>query len=373
MKRVLVSLVAAGALLGQLGAVEIYKDGDKSFGVFGVAKALLGYGFNNGNAGTHQGEFISGIQGNSRIGINFKVGNLFGAGLIGLGESTLYGAGGNTGFRHLYAGYDFGDAGKLTAGKKGLVTSMGGFSSTIFNTDAGLKGFGGLMPETRRLQIEYAVAGISFAISENDFGGGGSNTKRGYEVPRFSLGYEYKDSSIRAKVVASYAHKRVSTTSGGVTDNTKNAVYIGAGVRPVFGDSYMSVLLGYGYNAEKINEVSIATPILNEGFQNITISKAARKSTDTNLATIALEYGVNLTNDFAVKIGGGYQYAKAKNENLNTHSYSAFVQLPYKVGGGFSIIPEVGYVGTTTAPLVKKAKTDNVGNVLAAVQVSLAF
>ena len=54
MKRVLISAVAAGALLGQLNAFEVYKDGDKSFGVFGVANALVGYGlnFNNSMNGT---------------------------------------------------------------------------------------------------------------------------------------------------------------------------------------------------------------------------------------------------------------------------------------------------------------------------------
>ena len=46
MKRVLISAVAAGALLGQLNAFEVYKNGDKSFGVFGSARALLGYGLN---------------------------------------------------------------------------------------------------------------------------------------------------------------------------------------------------------------------------------------------------------------------------------------------------------------------------------------
>lgn len=388
MKRVLISAVAAGALLGQLNAFEVYKDGDKSFGVFGSARALLGYGLNitNGmydgkitkNSKKTNGEFISGIQDNSRIGINFTVGKVFGAALIGVGESTLYGAGGNTGFRQLYAGYDFGDAGKLLAGKVELVTSMGGFSSDTWNTDNGLNGFGGKGQSTRRLQIAYSVAGLTFSISENDFGGGKDNNGVGYEVPRFSVGYEYKDSSIRAKVAATYAYRRFATrvvnnntTSEG---NTKNAFLVTAGVRPTFGDSYVAALLTYGYNAEKLGEILIATPTLKAGFQNVGVTSSVRGSNNTNIAALALEYGMNLTNDLALKIGAGYQYFHNQGDNADIHSYAGFVQLPYKVGAGFNIIPQVGYIGTTEATkYAGKWGAVNAGNFLATVQFALNF
>lgn len=391
MKRVLISAVAAGALLGQLNAFEVYKNGDKSFGVFGSARALLGYGLNitNGmydgkitkNSTKTNGEFLAGIQGNSRIGINFTVGKVFGAALIGVGESTLYGAGGNTGFRQLYAGYDFGDAGKLLAGKVELITSMGGFSSDTWNTDDGLNGFGGKGQSTRRLQIAYSVAGLTFSISENDFGGrtggraitSGNTTTvqgRGYEVPRFSLGYEYKDSDIRAKVAASYAYKNDTAA-----DTAKNAFLVTAGIRPTFGDSYVAALLTYGYNAEKLGEINIATPKLSAGFQNVGVtSKPVRGTNNTNIAALALEYGMNLTNDLALKIGAGYQYAHNQGDSADIHSYAGFVQLPYKVGAGFNIIPQVGYMGTTEATKATgKWGVVNTGNFLATVQFSLNF
>lgn len=390
MKRVLISAVAAGALLGQLNAFEVYKDGDKSFGVFGSARALLGYGLNitNGmydgkitkNSTKTNGEFLAGIQGNSRIGINFTVGKVFGAALIGVGESTLYGAGGNTGFRQLYAGYDFGDAGKLLAGKVELITSMGGFSSDTWNTDNGLNGFGGKGQSTRRLQIAYSVAGLTFSISENDFGGrtggraitSGNTTTvqgRGYEVPRFSLGYEYKDSDIRAKVAASYAYKNDTAA-----DTAKNAFLVTAGVRPTFGDSYVAALLTYGYNAEKLGEILIATPTLKAGFQNVGVTSSVRGTSNTNIAALALEYGINLTNDLALKIGAGYQYFHNQGDNGDKHSYAGFVQLPYKVGAGFNIIPQVGYMGTTEATKATgKWGAVNIGNFLATVQFALNF
>lgn len=365
MKRVLISAVAAGALLGQLHAVEVYKDGDKSFGVFGTARAILGYGGNTSNTKGYNGEFIAGIQGNSRIGVNFTVGNLFGAALLGVGEATLRGVAGNSGFRQIYAGYKFGDAGQILAGKNELVTSMGGFSSDTWNVDSGLAGFGGAATSTRRFQIAYSVAGLTFSISENDFSTSTVGS-RGYEVPRFSLGYEYKDSDIRAKVALSYAYNRVL--------NTKNAFLLTAGVRPVFGDQYVSALLSYGYNAEKLGEQSRrGASSLKPGFQNFdTFGNSGRGTDNTNIAALALEYGVNLSSDLAFKLGVGYQYAAVKGVPQNEHSYGVFAQLPYKVGAGFNITPQVGYIGTTIATR-NGAPTKNEGNVLATVQFALNF
>lgn len=392
MKRVLVSLVAAGALLGQLGAAEIYKDGDKSFGVFGTARAIVGYGWNfNSEAAktpdtrsytrTEQNDILYGIQGNSRIGINFTVGKLFGAALLGASESTFYGSNTNTGgFRQLYAGYDFGDAGKILAGKNELVTSMGGFSSDIFDTDSGLNGFGGTSTSTRRFQIAYSVAGLTISISQNEFGSGATYKSWQKQIPRISLGYEYKDSSIRAKVAASYAHKNATANNNG----HKDMVLVTAGVKPTFGDQYLSVLLTYGLNAVYVGETRVALATIPRGFgtgvTNATDGLSGlTNGVNPNVNTYAamLEYGVNLADDLAFKVGAGYQYTSAwlYGGYGKLHSYSAFVQLPYKVGGGFSIIPQVGYIGTTVKDTIAGGTKsyDNTGSVLAEVQFNLSF
>lgn len=398
MKRVLISAVAAGALLGQLNAFEVYKDGDKSFGVFGVANALVGYGYNFSKStasgaklvrGANPSEFIYGIQGNSRIGINFTVGKVFGAALIGAGESTFYGDSvtdnnnkkwtPKAGFRQLYAGYDFGDAGKLLAGKNELITSMGGFSSSIFDIESGLQGFGGTSTSTRRFQIAYSVAGLTVSISENDISD--TDTKGGNKsIPRISLGYEYKDGGLRAKVAAAYANASRKTQS--------DAAIVAAGVKYDLGGSYVSGLINYGFNSQLLGESKIATPSLSRGYGNVGVSGGnpttlSGSATNTNLVGVVLEYGMNLTDDLGFKIGAGYQYAtKAKNstEAKNggvLHSYAGFVQLPYKVGGGFSIIPQVGYMGTTqgnsTNGANNKTTYTNTGNVLAEVLFKIAF
>lgn len=397
MKRVLISIVAAGALLGQLNAFEVYKDGDKSFGVFGVANALVGYGWNfesqstpSGYTRSEKNDIIFGIQGNSRIGVNFTYGKVFGAALIGAGESTFRNGSGTAGFRQLYAGYDFGDAGMLLAGKVELVTSMGGFSSSIFDVESGLNGFGGTSTSTRRFQIAYSVAGLTASISENDV------VNQGYRapaknwqksIPRISLGYEYKDESIRAKVAASYAYANAVETAGNDTNpeaSHKNIFLLTVGVKPTFGNQYISALLTYGLNADLAGETKIAFATLNRGYGNVNVSNTKKgesefrtaQSSDVNTYAAMLEYGINISDDLGLKVGVGYQFASTwTNAAYNKmHSYAGFVQLPYKVGGGFSIIPQVGYLGTTIkSDNVAGASYDNTGSVLAEVLFKIAF
>lgn len=385
MKRILISAVAAGALLGQLSAFEVVNDGEKSLSVFGAAKAVVGYGYNFSQEkgkkvvrGAKPSEFLYGIQGNSRVGLSFTYGKVFGAALLGAGESTFYGDGvtdngkkwaPKAGFRQLYAGYDFGDAGKILAGKSELVTSMG-FSSSIFDTEAGLQGFGGTSTGTRRFQIAYMLDGLTIQISENDVNNitGEKALGGNKSIPRFTIGYDYNADALTAKVVASYTNASRKAT--------QHIALVSAGAKYNLGDAgYVSGLLTYGLNSQLVGESKIALPSLTRGFGNLGVSNNTElggTSNNTHIASVAIEYGTNLTDDLKFIVGGGYQFATNTKkgagdpDTARLHSYSAFVQTPYNVGGGFSIIPQVGYLGTT-------ANKTNTGNVLAEVLFNLVF
>ena len=386
MKKILISAVAAGALLGQLSAFEVLNDGEKSLSVVGFAKAVAGYGYNFSQEkggkvqrGTYPSEFIYGIQGNSRVGLNFTYGKVSGAALLGANERTFLNSPVGTpeqmapGFRQLYARYDFGDAGKILAGKNEIATSMSGFSSSIFDTESGLQGFGGTSTSTRRFQVAYTLNDFTIQVSENDVNNidtlGGNKS-----IPRFTIGYDYNADGLTAKVAASYTNASRKAT--------QHIALVTAGAKYELGDAgYVSGLLTYGLNSHLVGESKIVNPSLTRGFGNVGVSKDATplggSSDNTNIVSVALEYGTNLTDDLKFIVGGGYQYAtKAKKADKASvgangndgqlHSYSAFVQLPYNVGGGFSIIPQVGYLGTT-------AYKKNIGNVLAEVLFNLAF
>lgn len=372
MKRILISAVAAGALLGQLNAVEIIKDGDKTLDVFGVANAVIGYGANHttGNSGKHA--FIYGIQGNSRIGLKFEVGNIFGAALIGAVEKYREAQSDNAsypGFRQLYAGYNFGDAGKLLAGRNELITSMG-FSSSIFDAESGLNGFGGVSTSTRRFQVAYSIAGLTVSLSENESSYGKAS------IPRISLGYETKSSSLEAKVAASYAK---------LNDKNWHMGYVVAGVKPKFGTSYVSAMLSYGLNANVVGEQSLSIATISQGYANWTLNGNANigQSTtgklNTNIATVMLEYGIDLSEAIGLKVGAGYQFAKVAHKDSNDlHAYSAFIQLPvtaykHSSGAAFKIIPQVGYIGTTLQTNGTAKTKTKTGDILAEVLFKLTF
>lgn len=389
MKRILISAVAAGALLGQLNAVEIIKDGDKTLEVFGAAKAVIGYGANHGaSTSADKHAFIYGIQGNSRIGLKFEVGNIFGAALIGATEqygiSDVENNGESIGklknipgFRQLYAGYNFGDAGKLLAGRNELITSMG-FSSSIFDAESGLNGFGGVSTSTRRFQIAYSVAGLTVSLSENE-----SSYKKA-SIPRISLGYETKSSALEAKVAASYAH---------LGNSSKHMAYVVAGVKPKFGTSYVSAMAAYGLNSNAVGEQAISTAELLQGYGNWSVAQGANdknksgftalkptgSSLNTNIVSLMLEYGIDFSEDLGFKLGAGYQIAKvAHKDSDDLHAYSAFIQLPYQAykhssGAAFKIIPQVGYIGTTLQTNGTTKTKTKTGNILAEVLFNLSF
>lgn len=374
MKRILISAVAAGALLGQLNAVEIIKDGDKTLEVFGAAKAVIGYGANHGaSTSADKHAFIYGIQSNSRIGLKFEVGNIFGAALIGAVEKYQEAQSDNAsypGFRQLYAGYNFGDAGKLLAGRNELITSMG-FSSSIFDAESGLNGFGGVSTSTRRFQVAYSIAGLTVSLSENE----GSYKKA--SVPRISLGYETKSSSLDAKVAASYA--KINNK-----DNNKHMAYIVAGVKPKFGTSYVSAMAAYGLNSNLVGEQAISTAKLSQGYGNWGVKESGTVDTQSrvqnvNIVSLMLEYGIDFSEDLGFKLGAGYQIAKVAHKDSNDlHAYSAFIQLPYQAykhssGAAFKIIPQVGYIGTTLQTNGTAKTKTKTGNILAEVLFNLSF
>lgn len=214
-------------LCAQLGAVEVYKNGDKSVSVVGEINVGIGYGntldypitISNGKSNYSISEafsktknsFMLGIQKDSRVGISFNLSGLFGEATLGLSN---YSIGANISsyavipyFRQLYAGYDFGKGGRILAGQTELNTSMGGFISDIANEEYGLWGYGAPRNSVRRFQVRYEIAGFSMGVSMNDVYNTSPTTSEAIQkrsIPKFSLAYEYSSDRLRAKIAGSY-------------------------------------------------------------------------------------------------------------------------------------------------------------------------
>ncbi len=386
MKKVLLTLVAVLMAVPAF-AIEVYNNGeDTSVDIYGTVRGYVGYGHSSvdgivdGDVNPDYDNFLYGLQGNSRIGTKFKVGNFSGQVELGANEKTMYsGPTGNTvGLRQAWAAYTFGNAGTFLAGKTDTPTSMSGFSSDIMDTDGGLNGFGGNGTSNRRFQMAYRIMGLDIAIVENDMSANSGNVGGQYQsgiddngdpiysnifsngsdyIPRLAIAYTYKGANLMAKIGATYSALN-GQLNGPLTDpdtrwTTVHAFGIVAGVKPTFmdGKMWLAVQARYGMNEELYGE---AKTVYNGGaFAHTsvgTITSVDSEGTvyNTSRVNVGLELGYKVTEAFSAILGGGYQLTMnevAGFENIN--SYGAYVQIPYAVSKNFSLIPQISYFGTS--------------------------
>lgn len=373
MKKVLLTLIAVLMAVPAF-AIEVYNNGeDTSVEIYGTARGYIGYGHSsvdgivngdvNPDVNPDYDNFLYGLQGNSRIGTKFKVGNFAGQVELGANENTLtYGQGKvGVGLRQVWGSYTFGNAGTFVAGKTDTPTSMSGFSSDIMDTDGGLNGFGGNSTSNRRFQMAYRVMGLDIAIIEDEMSSSAANINGFTDnanayIPRLAIAYTYKGANLMAKIGATYSALNGTITTPTNADTrwtTIHAFGVVAGVKPTFMDGklWLAIQARYGMNEELYGEAktvynggafghtSIAIPMTVEGDGTVN---------NTSRVNVGLELGYKVTEQFSAILGGGYQLTMneaAGFENIN--SYGAYLQIPYAVSKNFSLIPQISYFGTS--------------------------
>ncbi len=399
MKKVFLTLFAALMAVPAF-AIEIYNNGDNSVAIYGNFHGYAGYGLSvAGNSTTKIGgnsstgtdgllghNMLYGLQGNSRIGTNIKMGAFTAQFELGANEPTLVTASpaSSIGIRHAWGAYTFGNGSRLLVGKTNTPTTMGGFISSFYDTDNGLNGYGGTVTGSRRFQIQYTIAGVTLALIEDDMNfnnGGGALGIVGFDdsttpyTPRAAIGYEYKSESMTAKIGATYTAVNGSyTDAAGATKWTNlHAFGVTLGVKPTFGNMWLGFLARYGMNEDLYGEGKTVANIGEYGHANynsvgispfgLAIGQTINSDGSFNnvhRAGAALEFGINVTENFAAVIGGGYQatiqevtnaqvetvYTGATDPSYLVHSYAVFVQAPYKLSQNFALVPEIAWFGT---------------------------
>lgn len=411
MKKVLLTLITVLMAVPAF-AIEVYNNGEgTSVDIYGTIRGYVGYGHSTMDDSVDTSatdDFLYGLQGNSRIGTKFKVGNFAGQVELGANENTLtFGQGKvGVGLRQVWGSYTFGNAGTFVAGKTDTPTSMSGFSSDIMDTDGGLNGFGGNSTSNRRFQMAYRVMGLDIAIIENDMsankGNVGGSYFAGYEkkyvasgvdssgnptytitddtnkpiynaiykdggevIPRIAISYTYKNPSLMAKVGATYSALN-GRLQGPLTDpdtrwTTIHAFGIVAGVKPTFmdGKMWLAVQARYGMNEELYGEVKTVYNGGTFGHTSVgTITSVDSEGTvyNTSRVNVGLELGYKVTEAFSAILGGGYQLTMNEVSGFeNINSYGAYVQIPYAVSKNFSLIPQISYFGTSQGDLSSNA------------------
>lgn len=373
MKKVLLTLLAVLMAVPAF-AIEVYNNGeDTSVEIYGTARGYIGYGHSSMDDGIDTSatdDFLYGLQGNSRIGTKFKVGNFAGQVELGANENTLTAKQSKVGvgLRQVWGSYTFGNAGTFVVGKTDTPTSMSGFSSDIMDTDGGLSGFGGNGTSNRRFQMAYRVMGLDIAIVEDDLDLGMANIENyvdgGEYIPRLSIAYTYKGANLMAKIGATYGAVNGQIATPTTVDTrwtTVHAFGVVAGVKPTFMDGklWLAIQARYGMNEELYGEgktvynggayghTSIAIPMTVDGDGTVN---------NTSRVNVGLELGYQVTEAFSAILGGGYQLTMnevAGFENIN--SYGAYVQIPYAVSKNFSLIPQISYFGTSQGDVSSNA------------------
>ena len=366
MKKVLLTL-AAVLMAVPAFAIEVYNNGeDTSVEIYGTARGYVGYGHSATDDGVNvpdNDNFLYGLQGNSRIGTKFKVGNFAGQVELGANENTLtFGQGKvGVGLRQVWGSYTFGNAGTFVAGKTDTPTSMSGFSSDIMDTDGGLKGFGGNSTSNRRFQMAYRVMGLDIAIIEDEMSSSAANINGFTDnanayIPRLAIAYTYKGANLMAKIGATYSALNGTITTPTNADTrwtTIHAFGIVAGVKPTFMDGklWLAIQARYGMNEELYGEAGTYENLGAFGHtaygNNLMTVDGDGTVNNTSRVNVGLELGYKVTEAFSAILGGGYQLTMNEATGFeNINSYAAYVQIPYAVSKNFSLIPQISYFGT---------------------------
>lgn len=360
MKKIVVSSALSALLVLPAMAFEVYNNDDTKVDVYGSIRGYVGYGKDadiSGPAG-----YLIGIQNNSQFGVKFqkdkfKANVEWGAVEPGVDGKTDKGG---TGWRHFWGSYTT-SAGTFLFGKTNTPTIDNGFTNDFFNNDNGSQGFGGVATGSRKIQIQYNVAGLSLALVEDKTGAGrnGTQTSPNQESPRIAASYSINDEKGKPtfKVAATYKYYNSATidTSVPVPAGT-SAYHAWIGFKPTFGGSFLSIMAHYGKNGHLYKEQS--TRYSYGGYQH-NDGLDGTLGLDAQRAGVRVEFGSKLSEDMSVIVGAGYQATfggqgqkgdKALGlEDSVIQGYSAFIQLPYKVSSNFTFAPQVSYYQTAEA------------------------
>lgn len=357
MKKIVVSSALSALLVLPAMAFEVYNNDDTKVDVYGSIRGYVGYG-ESGKAGADAG-YLIGIQNNSQFGVKFQKDKFKANVEWGAVEDGVDGTKQSTGWRQYWGSYTT-SAGTFLFGKTNTPTIDNGFTNDFFNNDNGSQGFGGIATGSRKIQIQYNVAGLSLALVEDKTGAGrnGTQTSPNQESPRIAASYTINDDKGKPtfKVAATYKYYNSATidTSVPVPAGT-SAYHAWLGVKQSFGGMFISAMAHYGKNGHLYGEQN--TTFSYGGYAHSKDLDSA-VGLDAQRAGARLEIGSKLSDDMSVIVGAGYQAtfggtgqkdkvvtaSGAKDSMI--HGYSAFIQLPYKVSSNFTFAPQVSFYQT---------------------------
>lgn len=352
MKKIVVSSALSALLVLPAAAFEVYNADDTKVDLYGSIRGYMGYG-ETGDGGANAG-YLIGVQNNSQFGVKVKSGKFSAKVELGAKETGISGDG--TPYREYWGAYDT-NLGQILFGKAQAPTIDNAFTSNWLNNDNGYQGVGGVATGKRNIQIQYNVAGLSLALIEVTDGNGRGDLNQ--ESPRIAAAYTIKGANGQPllKIAGTYKYfNGFNNPSAGA-----NAWHVWAGLKPTFGNAYISVLAHYGKNGHLYGEQNTT---YNGGGYSLNNSLDADIGLNAIRTGGLVEFGTKLSSDLSLAIGAGYQATfngdgQAGNLGIGNiagagklHGYSAFINLPYKVNANFTFAPQIAYYGLSASEKV---------------------
>ena len=349
MKKVFVSSALSALLVLPAAALEVYSGDNATLSVYGAIKGYVGMG-ENAQVGMGSAGFLFGVQNNSNIGFDVVADKFKAKVEFGAIENDPFGTanGAVAPLRYLWGSYDTG-LGTILVGKANTPTTDI-FSTGVINNDTALNGFGGLSTATRRLQVQYNVAGLSLAlisdyIAELASTSSQPNANSSSTMPRIALSYTiYNGSNPLFQIAGTY--KRFTRESeGNPTGNPIDAWHISVGTKPTFGNNFVSLFGFYGKNQDVYGETGT---FYNNGTWGHSKDITGTAGRNIKRAGGKAELGIGLSKDATFTIGAGYQETFGETQGKGKYkSVGVFAQVPYKVNANFTLTPVVGWFQTS--------------------------
>lgn len=344
-KLLLVSAVLSAAL-SQMSAYKVVDEDDKVIDVYGSARGYVGFGATQSTTNPSYGSAIYGLQGNSRLGVKAKVGNLEANAELGLSEPD--------GFRQMWGAYTFGSAGTLLFGKTDTPSvAKSIFSSDLADTEQGSAGFGGLRTSSRKLQLSYSIAGFTIALVDDSTSVINARGAQNEAIPRIAASYylQNEDKTLDFQFGGAYKYYNQGIRPGQGESNERfdgfsgSAFHIFTAVKSQMMEKslYVSAMAHYGMNADLYGEQRTNT---NTGGYSHTQIFNDGNVRDVHRVGAYVESGYKFSDMLSGVLGLGYQLSAATtNASLMAHTFMAMAQLPVKLEKSLTITPQVGYYG----------------------------
>lgn len=348
-KLLLVSAVLSAAL-SQMSAYKVVDEDDKVIDVYGSARGYVGFGATQSTTNPSYGSAIYGLQGNSRLGVKAKVGNLEANAELGLSEPD--------GFRQMWGAYTFGSAGSLLFGKTDTPSvAKSIFSSDLADTEQGSAGFGGLRTSSRKLQVAYSIAGFTIALVDDSTSVINARGTQNEAIPRIAASYylQNEDKTLDFQFGGAYKYYNQGIRPGQGESNERfdglsgSAFHIFTAVKSQMMEKslYVSAMAHYGMNADLYGEQRTNTNA--GGYSHAQIFNDGNVR-DVHRVGAYVESGYKFSDMVSGVLGLGYQLSAATpvattNASPMAHTFMAMAQLPVKLEKSLTITPQVGYYG----------------------------